>query len=394
MALYDGEYDQYIMKTYNRFSIEADKGEGVYLYDTAGKKYLDMCGGIAVNALGYNHRGLNDALKSQIDQMLHVSNLFYIPSQFDAAKLLIDHSIFSKVFFCNSGAEANEAALKLARKYGSSKNKEKTKIITMKNSFHGRTYGAITATGQLKYQKSFLPMMPGFAYAQYNDIDSLSNIMDDTVCAVLLEVIQGEGGILVADKEYLKKVQELCEKYDALLMIDEVQTGIGRCGSLFAFEGFDIKPNVITLAKGLGGGVPIGAMLCDEKANLFVPGDHASTFGGNPLATTAAKVVLNEIINTNLLEHVKEVGSYLNNKLLALKDRYQIISNVRGMGLMQGIELKMPPRELISKCIENGLMVVGAGENVVRFVPPLIITKKQMDECCLLLEKSIQEING
>ena len=211
MAPYNVEYDKYIMKTYNKFSIEADKGEGVYLYDTSGKKYLDMCAGIAVNALGYTHKGLQDALKEQIDQMLHVSNLFYIPNQLEAAKLLIDHSIFSKVFFCNSGAEANEAALKLARKDGSSKNKEKTKIITMINSFHGRTYGAITATGQLKYQKSFLPMVSGFEYVQYNDIESLSNVMDDTVCAVLLEVIQGEGGIVAADKDYLKQVQELCE---------------------------------------------------------------------------------------------------------------------------------------------------------------------------------------
>lgn len=394
MAPYNVEYDKYIMKTYNKFSIEADKGEGVYLYDTSGKKYLDMCAGIAVNALGYTHKGLQDALNEQIDQMLHVSNLFYIPNQLEAAKLLIDHSIFSKVFFCNSGAEANEAALKLARKYGSSKNKEKTKIITMINSFHGRTYGAITATGQLKYQKSFLPMVSGFEYVQYNDIESLSNVMDDTVCAVLLEVIQGEGGIVAADKDYLKQVQELCEKYDALLMIDEVQTGIGRCGSLFAFEAFDIRPNVITLAKGLGSGVPIGAMLCDEKTDVFVPGDHASTFGGNPLATTAAKVVLNELINTDLLEHVKEVGSYLKSKLLALKEKYELITDVRGMGLMQGIEVSIAPKHLISKCIENGLMVVGAGENVVRFVPPLIITKDQIDECCSILEKSIQEINN
>lgn len=386
-------YDKYIMKTYNRFAIEADKGEGVYLYDTLGKKYLDMCAGIAVNALGYNYKLLNDALKEQMDKMLHVSNLFYVPNQLEAAKLLIDHSIFSKVFFCNSGAEANEAALKLARKYGSSKNQHKTKIITMKNSFHGRTYGAITATGQLKYQKSFYPMVPGFEYAEYNNIDSLKQKMDDTVCAVLLEVVQGEGGIIVGDKAYLKEVEKLCETYDALLIIDEVQTGIGRCGSLFAFEQFDIKPNIITLAKGLGGGMPIGAMLCDEKADLFVPGDHASTFGGNPFAAAAAKVVLGEVLNTSLLEHVKEAGSYLKDKLLALKEKYDLITDVRGLGLMLGIEVTIPPKELIDKCIENGLMVVGAGENVVRFVPPLIITKDQIDECYQLLEKSIQEIN-
>lgn len=382
---------KYIMNTYGRFPIVMEKGEGCYLYDDTGKKYLDMCAGIAVNSLGYGNEKLSAALKDQIDHLLHVSNLYYTKPQVEAAQLLIQNSHFEQVFFCNSGAEANEGALKLARKYGKQISSEKTKIISMKQSFHGRTYGAVTATGQTKYQKSFTPLVSGFDYAEYNDIESLKEIMSQEVCGVIIEVIQGEGGIRVGDKAYLKQVQALCEEYNALLIIDEVQTGIGRCGSLFAYEQFGLEPDVVTLAKGLGSGVPIGAMLCTQKANVFIPGDHASTFGGNPLVTTAATVVLKELLTQGMLLHVQETGEYLRSQLDNLKEKYNIIQEVRGLGLMQGIELDKPAKEIIGKCIENGMLVVGAGEKVIRFVPPLIITKEQIDEAIEILEKSIQE---
>ncbi|WP_070000238.1 aspartate aminotransferase family protein [Cellulosilyticum sp. I15G10I2] len=383
---------KYVMNSYNRFPIVVTYGEDVYVYDDKGKKYLDMCAGIAVNALGYSHPALSAALKEQVDKLLHISNLYYIPQQIEAAKLLVENSLFDKVFFCNSGAEANEAALKLARKYGKNINEKKTKVITMNHSFHGRTYGALSATGQTKYQKNFMPVMEGFSYAEYNNIDSFKELIDQDTCAVLIEVIQGEGGIIPGNKEYLQEVQKICHAYDALLMIDEVQTGIGRTGTLFAFENFDLQPDVITLAKALGSGVPIGAMLCTSKADVFVPADHASTFGGNPLATTAAKVVLEELIQKDLLSHVKEVGAYLEGELVKLKESFDVITDVRGMGLMQGIELKVAPKEVVSKCIEKGMLVVGAGENVVRFVPPLVINKEQIDECISILKESLKEL--
>ncbi|MDF2879235.1 MAG: acetylornithine transaminase [Clostridia bacterium] len=382
----------YVMNTYNRFPIVIDHGEGVYIYDNQGKKYLDMCAGIAVNALGYSHKGLTEALKAQVDQLLHISNLYYIPQQIEAAKLLVEHSIFDKAFFCNSGAEANEAALKLAKKYGKRLRETKTKVITMNHSFHGRTYGALSATGQTKYQKNFTPMMPGFSHAEYNDIESLKALIDADTCAVLIEVLQGEGGIVPGNKAYLKEVEALCKAYDALLIVDEVQTGIGRTGTLFAFENFDIKPDVVTLAKALGGGVPIGAMLCTSKADVFEPADHAATFGGNPLATTAAKVVLNELINTDLLEQVKEVGSYLEQELYKIKQEFSLVTAVRGMGLMQGLVLNSSPKDVVNKCIEKGMLVVGAGENVVRFVPPLVITKEHVDECISILKEALAEL--
>jgi acetylornithine/N-succinyldiaminopimelate aminotransferase len=382
----------YVMNTYNRFPIVIDHGEGVYVYDNKGKKYLDMCAGIAVNALGYSHKGLTEALKAQVDQLLHISNLYYIPQQIEAAKLLVEHSIFDKAFFCNSGAEANEAALKLAKKYGKRLRETKTKVITMNHSFHGRTYGALSATGQTKYQKNFTPMMPGFSHAEYNDIESLKALIDEDTCAVLIEVLQGEGGIVPGNKAYLKEVEALCKAYDALLIVDEVQTGIGRTGTLFAFENFDIKPDVVTLAKALGAGVPIGAMLCTSKADVFEPADHAATFGGNPLATTAAKVVLNELINTDLLEQVKEVGSYLEQELYKIKQEFSLVTAVRGMGLMQGLVLNGSPKDVVNKCIEKGMLVVGAGENVVRFVPPLVITKEHVDECISILKEALAEL--
>lgn len=383
---------QYIMNTYGRFPLVMSRGDGVYLYDESGKQYLDMCAGIAVNALGYNHPTLTSALKEQVEKLIHVSNLYYTANQIKAAEFLVKNSIFDKVFFCNSGAEANEAALKLAKKYGKSKSETKTGIIAMKHSFHGRTHGALAVTGQEKYQKNFLPLIPNVSYAEYNDIESLQELINKNTCAVILEVIQGEGGIIVGDRAYLKKVEALCKAYDALLIIDEVQTGIGRTGTLFAFEQFDICPDIVTMAKGLGGGVPIGAMACTQKSDVFVPGDHASTFGGNPLVTAAAQVVLTELISHGLLEHVKHTGEYLKKRLNELKQSYTCIKEVRGMGLIQGIEIENISKEVINVCIEKGMLVVGAGSNVVRFVPPLIITELQIDEGIKILQEALEEV--
>lgn len=383
------EGEAYVMHTYGRFPLALEHGEGVYLYDEAGKQYLDMYAGIAVNALGYNHPALTKALTEQVQKMMHVSNYYYTKQQVGAAKLLVENSIFSKVFFCNSGAEANEAALKLAKKYGKSKNENKSQIIAMKKSFHGRTHGALAVTGQEKYQKSFMPLIPNVSYAEYNNIESVKELISENTCAVILEVIQGEGGIIPGSKAFLQEVEALCKANDALLIVDEVQTGIGRTGTLFAFEQFGIQPDVVSMAKGLGGGVPIGAMACTAKADVFVPGDHASTFGGNPLVTAASQVVLTELVHNDLLGHVKEVGAYLTAELLKLKDEVECIKDVRGMGLMQGVELTISALEVEKKCIENGMLIVGAGEKVIRFVPPLVITKAQIDEGIRILKKAL-----
>ncbi len=379
--------EQYVMHTYGRFPVVLDHGDGVYLYDENGKKYLDMCAGIAVNALGYNHPTLTKVLQDQVSKMLHVSNYYYTKQLATAAELLVKNSVFDKVFFCNSGAEANEAALKLAKKYGKMKSENKTQIIAMKKSFHGRTHGALSVTMQEKYQKSFLPLVPNIQAAEYNNIESVKALINENTCAVILEVIQGEGGVIPATKEFVQEVAALCKANDALLMVDEVQTGIGRTGTLFAFEQYGIKPDVVSMAKGLGGGVPIGAMACKEEVAVLVPGDHASTFGGNPLVTAAAGVVLKELTENGLLDHVKEVGSYLKEQLLVLKEECNCIVDVRGIGLMQGIELTIPALEVEKKCIEEGMLVVGAGEKVVRFVPPLIITKAHVDEAMAILRK-------
>lgn len=384
------EGNQYIMNTYGRYPIVVTHGEGVYVYDENGKKYIDMCAGIAVNALGYGHQKLTQALKAQIDKLIHISNYYYTQPLVSAAKALVTNTEFDRVFFCNSGAEANEAAIKLAKKYGKMKNEDKIELISMKKSFHGRTCGALTATGQMKYQKSFLPLMPGTKYAEYNNIESLKEVISEKTCGVILEVIQGESGIIPAQAEYLKEVQELCHKYDALLMIDEVQTGVGRTGKFFAYENFGIHPDVVTMAKGLGGGVPIGAMMCKEDVAVFVPGDHASTFGGNPLVTSGVNVVVDELINNGLLQHVQEVGAYLTEALNKLKEEVDCITDVRGIGLMQGVEITKAPKEVINKCIEKGMLIAGAGENVIRFVPPLIVTKEQIDEAVGILKEALQ----
>ncbi|NLK21489.1 MAG: aspartate aminotransferase family protein [Epulopiscium sp.] len=383
-----------IMNTYNRFPITLTEGKGVYAKDTNGKRYLDFVSGIAVNALGYGNKAMGEALASQVNKMMHCSNLYWNIPGIEAAEMLINNSVFDKVFFCNSGAEAIEGSLKLARKYGRKVRGEGCyEIITMKQSFHGRTLGAITATGQPKYQKDLNPLLDGVLYAQYNDFESIKELVSDKTCAILLEPIQGEGGIYPAQKEFLAKIRKLCDETDILLMYDEVQCGIGRTGHLFAYEAYDIAPDVIALAKGLGGGFPIGAMMSVKKcSDTFIPGDHASTFGGNHMATTAAKVVLDTLLNDNLLANVKKQGNYLKEQLNILKEKYDVVKDIRGIGLMQGIELSIPIGNLIKACMDKGLLLVGAGPNVIRFVPPLIIEEEDIKKAILILEEAIREV--
>lgn len=380
------------INNYKQFPVVIDHGEGSYLYDVEGKKYLDFVSGIAVNALGYNNKELNQALKNQLDQFTHCSNLYYNQPSIEAASKLINGSGLDKVFFCNSGAEANEAALKLCRKY-SKKNfgEDKFEIITMKNSFHGRTIATITATGQEKYQKGLSPLLPGIKYCEYNNLESLKNTISNNTCAILLEIIQGEGGIITIDADYLKAVRKLCDENNLVLIFDEVQTGIGRSGELFAYQLFDVKPDILTLAKGLGAGIPIGAMVANNKvAEGFEPGDHATTFGGNPLACTAANVVLDKLLNSDLQDKVKEKGVYLHEKLVELMKKKSSVSDVKGLGLIQGIALEgVDIPTIISKCMQEGLLLVGAGSNVIRFVPPLIISKEEIDEAIIILDKCI-----
>lgn len=379
--------EDYLFNTYNRFPIVLEKGEGAYVYDDRGEKYLDFVGGIAVNSLGHSNEKLTEALASQAKNLIHVSNLYWTKPQLSLAKKLVENSLFQKAFFCNSGAEAVEGALKLARKYACKQKSGRYEIIAMKNSFHGRTYAAVTATGQPKYQEGFSPLMPGITHVPFNDFQALREAITDKTCAVLLEPIQGEGGIHSADAEYLRAVRALCDESGLLLIYDEVQCGVGRTGKLFAYELSGVVPDVLTLAKGLAGGVPIGAILAKQSvAEAFAPGDHASTFGGNPLACAAANVILEELLENGLLAAVKENGDYLRKALLSLAEKHSgMIAAVRGVGLMQGIELHVEVSPVISRCMEAGLLLIGAGPKVIRFVPPLIITKEQINECMEIL---------
>jgi len=381
---------KYVMNTYSRFDITLVRGEGTYVFDDGGKKYLDFTAGIAVNSLGHGHKRLAEAIKNQAETLIHVSNLYWNIPQVTLAANLVKHSDFDKAFFCNSGAEAIEAALKLARKYASKSGGKKYEIIAMINSFHGRTFGAITATGQFKYQDGLSPLLPGIKHAAYNDIESLKTHAGENTCAVLLEPVQGESGIHPADGEYLKEVRKLCDEHEWLLIFDEVQCGVGRCGHLFAYEHYGVTPDIVVMAKGLAGGVPIGAMLAnDNAASGFAPGAHASTFGGNPLACAAANVVIDELTNGGLLKNVREQGAYLKNGLEKLMAKNSDITEVRGLGLMLGIELNRPVRDIVLECAKEGLLLVGAGENVIRFVPPLNVTGAQADECLEILGKVI-----
>jgi len=382
-----------IMNTYSQFPIVLEKGDGVYLWDSDGKKYLDFVAGIAVNALGYNDSDYVKEISTQLAKLQHCSNLYWMPPSIELGEILIKNSCFDKIFYCNSGAEAVEAAIKLSKKYGKKNHGENCyEIITMKKSFHGRTMATVTATGQTKYQKGYNPLLPGFSYVEFNNFNELDKAVSENTCAIIIEPIQGEGGIHPAEKTYLEKVRSLCDKKDIVLVFDEVQCGVGRTGELFAYQLFDIKPDVISLAKGLGGGFPIGAMLATQsKADALQPGDHASTFGGNPLACTAGKVILKKLLYGGVLENVQEVGAHLKTKLIELQEKYEIIIDVRGHGLMLGIELNCSVKSIVKECMEKSLLLLGAGENVIRFVPPLIIGKKEIDKGIGILNEVLQQ---
>lgn len=377
------------LPVFARYNIVLDHGDGPYVYDTKGKKYIDFLAGIAVNVVGHNYKPLVDAVSQQASKMIHCSNLYYTEVQVEAAEKLKKLSGMDKVFFGNSGAEANEGAIKLARKYATNIDPEKIQIISALHSFHGRTLATLTATGQDHYHHGFGPLPAGFDYVPYNDIQALEAKMSDKTCAVMLEAIQGEGGVHVPDPDYLPKVRTLCDKYNAVLIFDEVQCGMGRTGTFFGCQQFGVKPDIVTLAKGLAGGVPIGAFMATDKvANAFHAGDHGSTFGGNPLACAAACVVLDALIDGNLMENAKEIGAYLQSKFEEYKAKYpNLIKEVRGRGLILGMELTRPGREIANECLDYGAIINCTAGNVLRFVPPLNITKAHVDELISVLDK-------
>ena len=377
------------LPVFARYNIVLDHGDGPYVYDTKGKKYIDFLAGIAVNVVGHNYKPLVDAVSQQASKMIHCSNLYYTEVQVEAAEKLKKLSGMDKVFFGNSGAEANEGAIKLARKYATNIDPEKIQIISALHSFHGRTLATLTATGQDHYHHGFGPLPAGFDYVPYNDIQALEAKMSDKTCAVMLEAIQGEGGVHVPDPDYLPKVRALCDKYNAVLIFDEVQCGMGRTGTFFGCQQFGVKPDIVTLAKGLAGGVPIGAFMATDKVDsAFHAGDHGSTFGGNPLACAAACVVLDALIDGNLMENAKEIGAYLQSKFEEYKAKYpNLIKEVRGRGLILGMELTRPGREIANECLDYGAIINCTAGNVLRFVPPLNITKAHVDELISVLDK-------
>lgn len=378
-----------VMNTYGRLPMALAKGKGSWVWDVEGNKYLDFVTGIAVNSLGHNHPAVVKAIQKQTEEILHSSNLYWIPNQIELAKQLVEHSFADKVFFCNSGAEANEGALKLARKYAKLHyGKEKYEIISLKNSFHGRTLATLTATGQTKYQAGYEPLPEGFSYAELNNINDITSKIGAKTAAVLIEPIQGEGGIIPAEAEFLQAVRKLCDQNGALLIVDEVQTGVGRTGKLFAYEWNGIEPDIMTLAKALGGGVPIGAMLAkDAVAEAFKPGDHASTFGGNPLATAAGCAVLNVMLEKGFLEGVQERAAYFKGELQKLADKYQTGEAVRGIGFLLGWPVSKLGPELVNDCREKGLLINFAGGKALRFVPPLNMSYDEMDHAIKILDE-------
>ena len=385
--------EKYLLKTYNRYPVVLDRGEGVYLYDVDGKQYLDFGAGIAVFALGYQNKKYNDALKGQIDKILHTSNLFYNVPAVDAAEKIVKTSGMDKVFFTNSGAEAIEGALKVARKYAYLKDPSREyEFIAMNHSFHGRSQGALSVTGNVHYQEGFVPKDLRAVFARFNDLDDVKAKVTDKTCGIICEVVQGEGGIYPATKEFLSGLRALCDEKDILLIFDEVQCGMGRCGSLYAHDLYGVKPDVMTLAKALGCGVPVGAFVTAEKAShALVPGDHGTTYGGNPLATAAVNSVYEIFDEEKIVEHVQKVGGYLYKKLEEMKDEYSQITGHRGLGLMQGLEFDGPVGDIIVKAMDRGLILMSAGANVIRFVPPLIITEEHVNEMCRILRSVIAE---
>ncbi len=392
MESYIEEAESALLHTYNRFQVVFDKGEGVYLYDIEGKKYLDFAAGIAVFAFGYHNKEYNEAIKEQVDKLLHTSNYFYNVPTIEAAKKLKKVAGMDRVFFTNSGAEAVEGAIKAAKKYAYLKDGTTDhQIIAMKHSFHGRTFGALSVTGTKKYQEAFGPMLGEVSFATFNDFDSVEKQITEKTCAIILEPVQGEGGVIPATEEFLSKIKNICEEKDILLILDEIQCGMGRTGSMFACQKFGIKPDIMTVAKALGGGIPVGAFLLNEKvsASSLVAGDHGTTYGGNPLAGAAVNKVLDLFEKLHIIENVTLVGAYLEKQLDLLSDNYDFITCRRGMGLMQALEFSKPVAPILSKALENGLVLINAGPNVIRFVPPLIITKTDVDQMISILKECL-----
>jgi len=390
------ESSRYIMNTYNRFPVILRKGRGMKVWSSEGKEYLDFVGGVAVNILGHCHPRVVVAIQKQAQRLLHVSNYYYIEPQVKLAKLLVEHSFADKVFFCNSGAEANEAAIKLARKYSKEQiNPERFEIIAAKNSFHGRTLATLTATGQEKIQKGFEPLVPGFKHVPFNDIDEMGKVITKDTCAIMLEPIQGEGGVKLPDQNYLKGVRELCNENNLLLILDEVQTGMGRTGKFFAYEHFGITPDIMTIAKGLGGGVPIGAMLAiDKVASAFQPTTHATTFGGNPLVCAAAVATVETLLEDGfILDQCNRMGKYLMERLEQLKGEFpSLIIEIRGMGLLVGMELTRDGDSIVRACLEKGVLINCTAGNVLRFIPPLIVQQKDIDRLIDVLEGVFEKV--
>lgn len=382
-------FDKYVIGNYGRLPRVMVKGEGSYLYDADGHKILDMFPGWAVSGIGHCHPKVVEAVRKQVGELIHIDNTFYSEPQGKLAQLLSERAFGGKCFFCNSGAEANEAALKLARLYTA---KEKYKFITAEGSFHGRTFATVTATAQPKYHEGFLPLLPGFAYIPFNDVKALEAAFTDEVAAVMVEPIQGEGGINVATQEFLGAIRELCDAKGAVMILDEVQTGVGRTGKWFGYQHFDVEPDIITMAKALGGGVAIGAMMAKpEIAATLVPGKHASTFGGNCLACAAAVATIEAIEEDNLLQAAAEIGQYAQDKLGALKDKHSIIDHVRGIGMMIGIQLTRPGAAIVAACLEKGLRINCTHDTVIRFMPPMTVTREQIDAAIDIFDSVLSE---
>ena len=385
-----------MLHTYNRFPVVLEKGEGVYLYDTDGKKYLDFAAGIAVEALGYGNRKYNDALKDQIDKLMHTSNLYYNLPIMEAAEKILKVSKMDRVFFTNSGTEAIEGAIKAAKKYAYTRDGHTDhEIIAMNHSFHGRSLGALSVTGNKHYQEPFEPLLGGIRFADFNDLESVKAQLTDKTCAILFETVQGEGGIYPATQEFMDGIEKICKERDILLILDEIQCGMGRTGEMFAWQGYGVKPDIMTSAKALGCGVPVGAFLMTERIaeKSLKPGDHGTTYGGNPFVGAAVSTVLDIFEELNLPAHVKEISAYLEEKLDALVDKYDCLTQRRGVGLIQGVVTTKPVGEITSKALEEGLLIISAGSDVLRFVPPLVIEKEHVDEMIEKLDHTLAALS-
>ena len=389
--------EQELLHTYNRFSLVLDHGEGVYLYDTDGKQYLDFAAGIAVCALGYGNKDYNDALKAQVDKLLHTSNLYYNVPTIEAAKKAVKVSGMDRIFFTNSGTEAIEGAIKAAKKYAFTRDGHAGhEIIAMNHSFHGRSIGALSVTGNAHYQEPFEPLMPGVKFADFNNLESVKAQITDKTCAIIMETVQGEGGIYPAEKEFIEGVRALCDEKDILLILDEIQCGMGRTGEMFAWQNYGVKPDIMTCAKALGCGVPVGAFFMTQKVadKSLAPGDHGTTYGGNPFVGTAVSTVFDLFEKHKILDNVHEVAPYLEQRLDELVAKYDFLTTRRGMGLMQGLVCTLPVGQVSAKALEQGLIIITAGADVIRMVPPLVIEKKHVDEMIEKLEKALLAVKG